>query len=288
MKQFKTIMFLSIFILYGGVEAKNREENPDENPLYLLSNKAVSIGIGSQREYDTYLSPLLYKGTGLTLMSEQLKHFSRRSNKFSWYSEPTFRIGLVENPAKNATMIPFSLRYFLGMYYHIRPVQNMNILVGPMWNMDLGGRSLLSNQNNPASFIWNTNIWASAMAYYHVPLRRRTLTFREHFALPLADVMFSPDYMQSYYDILEVGSSDNIIVFTSPVERLEWRNKISMDLPTRFCTFRFGFLAERTVTHVNKLETRSTNLSFLIGWVYNFTTFKNRNPIPKEFGNPTE
>ncbi len=259
----------------------------DETPRYLLSNKAVSVGIGSQTEHDSYLSPLLYKGSVFTVMSEQLKFFSLRSNKFSWYSEFDFQIGALENPAQSAVMLPFTLRYFFGVHWHIRPVKNMNILVGGMVNSDLGGRLLLQNQNNPFSVNAATNLWVSAMGYYHLPLRRTTLTFREHFAMPAGGIMFSPEYMQTYYDISMSGKLGNNIVLTSFGGRLAWRNKISMDLPVSFCTFRFGFLAERTVTNVNLLETRSTNLSFLVGLVYNFSTFKGNKPVPDEFHNPT-
>ena len=274
-----TFLFLLLFPFYLMAEG--------ESPRYLLSNKAISIGSGSQREYDSYLSPLLYEGSGFTLMSERLKYFSLRSNKFSWYSEGNFQIGLLDNPAQSATMMPFTFRYFFGVHRHIRPVQNMNILVGAMGNMDLGGRLLMQNQNNPYSLNWSTNLWISAMGYYHLPLRRTTLTFREHFAMPIGGVMFSPEYMQTYYEIFVLGKTDNVIVPTSFGERLAWRNKISMDLPVPFCTFRLGFLAERTVTNVNLLETRSTNLSFLVGLVYNFSTFRGNKPISEEFHNPT-
>jgi len=259
-----------------------------ENPRFLLSNKAISIGIGSQREHDSYLTPLLYNGSAFTLMSERLKYFSLRSDEFSWYSEGNFQVGLLENPAGTATMMPFALRYFLGSHYHIRPVPNMNILVGGMWNMDLGGRLLMRNQNNPYSLNWNTNLWISAMGYYHLHLWKRTFTFREHFSMPFVGFMFSPNYMQTYYEIFVLGHTDNTLKLTSLGQRLAWRNKISVDVPVSFCTFRFGFLAERSVTEVNLLETRSTNLSFLAGLVYNFATFKGNRAIPAEFHDATK
>ena len=281
MKKIKSIfLYLSLFSFSVNLLAEG------ETPRYLLSNKAVSVGIGSQREYDSYLSPLLYEGSGFTLMSERLKYFSLRSDKLSWYSEGNIQLGLLNNPAKSGTMIPFTFRYFFSVHRHIRPVQNMNILVGAMANMDLGGRFLMQNQNNPYSLNWSTNLWISAMCYYHLPLRRTTLTFREHFAMPVGGVMFSPEYMQTYYEIFALGHTGNVLLLTSFGGRLAWRNKISMDLPVPFCTFRFGFLAERTVTNVNLLETRSTNLSFLVGLVYNFSTFKGNKPIPEEFHNP--
>ena len=282
MKKLKIIfLFLSLFPFQFNLWAET------ESPRYLLSNKAISVGIGSQREYDTYLSPLLYKGSGFTLMSERLKYFSLYSDKFSWYGEGSFWVGLLENPAGNATMIPFLFRYFWGAHYHIRPIRNMSILAGGMCNMDFGGRLLMRNQNNPYSLDWNTNLLISAMGYYHLHLWKRTFTFREHFAMPFAGLMFSPNYMQTYYEIFVLGQTDNTIRATSFGERLAWRNKISVDVPVSFCTFRFGFLAERSVTNVNLLETRSTNLSFLAGLVYNFSTFRGNKPIPAEFHDPT-
>jgi len=280
-------LFLFLLLLMFSVNLWSETETETESPRFLLSNKAVSVGIGSQKVHDSYLSPLLYKGSEFTVMSERLKYFSLRSDNYSWYSELNFQLGLLDNPAQSATMIPFVLRYFWGTHYHIRPTQNVNILAGAIVNMDLGGRFLMQNQNNPYSLDANANLWISAMGYYHLHLWKRTFTFREHFAMPFAGLMFSPNYMQTYYEIFVLGATENTIRATSFGNRLAWRNKISVDVPVSFCTFRLGFLAERTVTEVNLLETRNTNLSFLAGLVYNFSTFRGKQPIPAEFHDPT-
>ena len=87
-----------------------------DSTSYLLSNRAVSLSIGSQKEYDTYLSPLIYKGVSFSISSERLKYFTPKSQNFSMFSEGVFKIGVVNNPAKTASMIPFLIRYFWGAH----------------------------------------------------------------------------------------------------------------------------------------------------------------------------
>jgi hypothetical protein len=275
-----TFIFFCLFFLHG-------KAGSDTNPVYSLMNHALSVGIGSMHEYDSYLSPLLYKGSGFTLMSERLKYFKPDFDKLSWFSEAVFQIGTTENPARNTNMFPLYFKYFIGVHYHWRPVKNLNLLGGSLLNMELGGRFQMANQNNPFSLSLNTNLWLSTMAYYHIPLRKRTLTIRNHFAMPFIGSMFSPHYTQTYYEIFGLGHTDGVITYSSFHKRMAWRNKLSLDIPVSCFTFRTGFLAERTVTKVNHLETRTTNLSFLVGFVYSFNSFKGNKEIPSEFKNPT-
>ena len=85
-----------------------------------------------------------------------------------------------------------------------------------------------------------------------------------------------------------MGYTENVVKTTSFCQRIAWRNKLTIDIPISFCTIRTGLQAERTVTNVNHLDVRSTSISFVLGLVYNFTTFKGNKSVPSIFLNPTE
>ncbi|MCQ2216942.1 MAG: DUF3316 domain-containing protein [Paludibacteraceae bacterium] len=255
---------------------------------YSLTNRAVTLSLGAWRSYDSYLSPLLYKGAGFKLMDERLKMMTKNFDKVSRYSETNLSIASLLNPAETSNMMYFDFQGVTGAHYHLRPVKNMNLLLGSLLDVELGARYNTVNQNNPVSMIFDANLWVSAMCYYHIRLKSRTFTLRDHFSMPFVGVMFSPNYMQTYYEIFSLGNYDGVFPVTSFGSRWQWRNKLSIDMPIKPCTFRVGLLAERSVTEVNKLETRTMNVSAMFGLVYNFNTFKGTQKIPADYRNPVE
>ncbi|HOI27402.1 MAG TPA: DUF3316 domain-containing protein [Paludibacteraceae bacterium] len=255
---------------------------------YHLTNRAVTLSIGNSRIYDSYLSPLLYKGSGISLMDERVSFLSKKLDYLSKYTEFACNADFTNNPSETASILGLSFRGFTGVHYHMKPIKNMNLMLGGLANVDLGGRYQNRNQNNPYSMILNANLWASVMCYYHIPLKKRTLTIREHFSMPFVGVMFSPNYAQTYYEIFSESQYDGTFPITSFGSRFQWRNKLSLDFPIRICTFRVGLLMERTVTNVNELETRNMNVSCMVGLVYNYLTFKGSKRIPAELRNPVE
>ena len=288
---FSAVLLLATSSVKAGVKAIGDDTAPESSAPrynYSLTNRAVTLSMGSWRAYDSYLSPLLYKGSGLKLMDERLKMMTKNYDKLSRYSETNLSFSSLWNPAETASMMYFTVEGVTGAHYHLRPAKNFNVLVGSLINLELGARYNSVNQNNPISMVFDANMWASAMCYYHIHLKNRTLTFRDHFSLPFVGVMFSPNYKQTYYEIFSLGNYDGVFPVTSFGTRWQWRNKFSFDLPANFCTFRFGVLAERAVTEVNNLETRTMNVSAMLGVVYNFNTFKGNQKIPADYRNPIE
>ncbi|MCQ2193742.1 MAG: DUF3316 domain-containing protein [Paludibacteraceae bacterium] len=255
---------------------------------YNLTNRAVTLSMGPWRAYDSYLSPLLYKGGGLKWMDERLKMMTKNMDKLSRYYEMNTSFAAMSNPAETASMLYFTIEGVTGVHYHLRPIKNMNLLLGGLVNGEAGLRYSMVNQNNPASLVLDANLWASVMCYYHIRLRNKTLTLRDHFSTPFVGVMFSPNYKQTYYEIFSLHNYDGVYPVTTFGSRWQWRNKLSLDLPIKICTFRFGVLAERSVTEVNLLETRTMNVSAMLGLVYNFNTFKGTKAIPADYRNPVE
>ena len=53
------------------------------------------------------------------------------------------------------------------------------------------------------------------MAIWDLRINHRPLTLRYQLNLPLAAVMFMPNYGQSYYEIFTLGHWDGVVNFTS-------------------------------------------------------------------------
>lgn len=256
--------------------------------VFLMSNACTWLSAGRINMYDSYLSPLLYKGSSLSIGHERLKYYSERSDKFSQYMNLVVNLGLAENPAKNATMSKILFYYDYGAHFHLRPMDNLTVMLGGYSNIDLGVRLLMRNGNNPASAVVNSNVWLSAIGSYRIKAKRRVVTLRDHLSIAAVGVMFSPKYTQTYFDIFYEGGSDGVVKFTSFGERFAIKNRFTVDVPLRRITLRAGFDAERTVTDVNLNEARDTQFTFLVGFVKNVYSFSGRERIPAGFKNPAE
>lgn len=264
------------------------EDAESDSEVFLMSNTCTWLSAGKNNMYDSYISPLLYKGSSLSLGHERLKYYSEHSDKFSQYMNFAVNLALAENPAKNATMSKFLFYYNYGAHYHLRPTDSFSLKLGGYSNVDLGVRLLMRNGNNPASAIVNSNLWFSAIGSYKIKARNRVVTLCNHLSVAVFGAMFSPKYTQTYFDIFYEGGSDGVVKLTSFGERFAIKNRFTVDVPLKKITFRAGFDAERTVTEVNLNETRDTQFTFLVGFVKNIYSFSGRERIPAGFKNPAE
>ena len=79
--------------------------------------------------------------------------------------------------------------------------------------------------------------------------------------------MFSPAFGQSYYELFTLGNRDHNVCLTTPFNAPSFRNQLTVDLPLRRCTLRFGYLADIRQSHVNDIRHHTFSHAFLIGWV---------------------
>nr|WP_297161999.1 DUF3316 domain-containing protein [uncultured Dysgonomonas sp.] len=239
------------------------------NSLYAQSedkitstNSATLIGIGNSNLYDTYLSPLKYKGTSLHIFNERMRKTSWFNNKFTRQQLIDLEITKTDNPAGNATQYSVLLGYSLGGHYNLVKTDKFRLSAGALWNISGGVLYNQRNSNNPASARAYSNIQLSAIAFYNW----KQITFRGQLDTPVMGILFSPHYGQSYYEI-SLGNSVDVLNFASLHNQRGLRTYFTADIPISKISLRVGYLGAYYQTRIHNLQTHNYSNSFVIGLV---------------------
>lgn len=229
--------------------------------LTLTTNNTWMFGFGVANMYDTYLSPLKYKGYSIRIFNEKMRRTTWFNYRFDKQQIFGFEFSKGDNPAKNATDYWFLLDYRLGGHYRIIQNNNFRLGIGGLWDIDLGVLYNDRNGNNPASARFYSNFNASIMASYKLS----RFAIRWQLDSPLMGMLFSPKYGQSYYEI-SLGNSAKIVNFASLHNQRALRNYITVDVPVNKYIIRVGYLGSYYQTKVHNILTHHYTNSFVIGF----------------------
>lgn len=240
-----------------------------------LTSSVKMVGIGGTNILDTYLSAEKYHGTEIRYLSHTTR--STRVRNFTQILIHQGDLSLSGNRADNndemAGMYNFQYawrynRNFLGSRLHVEAGAGIDFNLGFIYN--------LRNGNNPAQAKASLNIAPSAAVAYDFNISRHKFQVRYEVMAPLAGLMFSPNYGQSYYEIFNKGDYDHNIVPTTFVSAPSLRHMVSLDFPLWHTWFRIGYLGDFQQAKVNNLKYHTYSNMFMIGVVRHFSIIKNR------------
>lgn len=226
-----------------------------------ITNNTITASIGSANMYDTYLSPLEYKGFSIHLMYEQMRRTTWFNYKF--YKQQIFELDFSkgDNPAKNVSEFWGLLSYRLGGHYMLYRTDAFRFGLGGFWDINAGVLYNERNGNNPASARAYSNLNLSATASY----KFKKFAIRWQIDTPFIGILFSPRYGQSYYEI-SLGNSVGVVNFASLHNQRALRNYLTVDIPINKYTIRVGYLGSWYQTKVNSIQTHHYTNSFVIGF----------------------
>jgi len=257
----KVIYFIICITIYSSsVFAQDTNADP---PIPRPANTATLVGIGGSNLYDTYLSPLEYKGTSIRIIHERIKQSSWFDNKFTRQQIIELELADGENPAKNAKEYWLMLAYNWGGHYNLVKTHNFRFSAGAILNASIGVLYNERNSNNPASARAYGNLNLSAIAFYNW----KWMTFRWQLDSPVMGILFSPHYGQSYYE-MSLGNTVGTAHFASLHNQRALRSYLTADFPVGNITFRVGYLGSFYQTKVNELQTHTYSNSFIAGIVF--------------------
>lgn len=241
--------------------------------------RSTMVGAGMANVFDTYLSPLEYKGPELRFLHESMRMTGLLDGNVSKQRIIQVNLSYTDNISQTSNSWAGMVNWTYALHYQFRVSPEFKILFGPMIDLNGGFIYNLRNSNNPAQAKAYGSIDASAMAIYKFKIGNYPLVLRYQANLPLMGLMFSPEYGQSYYEIFSLGHGGKNILFTSLHNAPSLRQMLTLDFPVGKTIFRAGYLCDLQQAKVNNLKSHLYSHNFMLGFVRNFHLLRGKNRI---------
>ena len=276
----------------------------DELPRPVTNILSLRLGLGKMR--DTYLAPLLYTGSNISLEGQRWR-MHRNLDWTSWQqADIMFSTG--EDHGHDSEAWTGRLRYCYGILRRwseslsllSNPSNSSNLsnpsesfgspwsfYLGPYAGIDLGFdyNLKLASSNNPASARVTTNLGAAGAVCYRfqTPAAQGMRVMLQAHA-PLLGMGFRPEYGASYYETFYLDSSSDTFHFTSLHNQQDFDVQLAVDFPLAVIPWfrkfdsvvRLGGSYHIETMDINDITTRYSSLEFVIGWVYQYLPFSRR------------
>lgn len=240
---------------------------PDSTDQTRYLTRTTMYGVGFTNVFDTYLSPQEYKGVDFRIARESMRMTRLMGGNVSQQIFFQADLGYTHNRVDNNNTFSGLANWNYALHYNFRLTPQFKLLAGGMADLNGGFVYNLRNGNNPAQARAYINVGASGMAIWDLRIKHRPLTLRYQLNLPLAGVMFMPNYGQSYYEIFTLGHWDGVVNFTSLHNQPSLRQLLTADLQLGRTTLRLAYLWDAQQAKVNEIKTHTYSHVFMVGVV---------------------
>lgn len=243
--------------------------------------KSTQYGLTLLNNLDTYLSGYDHTGLGLHLSHENFR--DARTGNCRWKYQTLFHATAgYAIQGSNTQLTALASQSWSG-YHPFNVAKGLTLLAGAQLQLEGGALYNPANGNNPVSVKLRTAIAATGMAIYHFPVRHWEWTARYQIDIPLAGVMFAPQFGQSYYEIFGLGHAKGIVAFTHPGNNPSWRHTLSLDIPLRIkrhsTTLRISYTADMFQSNINDTRCHIYRHAFTFGFARTIFKIKEENWI---------
>ena len=212
------------------------------------------VGTGPTKVLDTYLSAEHFSGTGFTFLSGVARHRTHRQ----WYTllQHQASVASTHDRSHDIKMLEACYRFTAARLRKWQPWQTPLILeAGGAVGTDMGALYNTLGGNNPGQARFGLYLMPVVAAGWHTLIAGRKAGIRAEVELPLAGIMFSPNYGQSYYEIFSRGDNDHNIVPTTFVCAPNFRLQLMLNYRiSKRCALQAGYLGDLRQASVNKLK----------------------------------
>lgn len=230
------------------------------------------FGVGKSALYDSYLSPLDYRGPSLSISMTNERTARWGKGRVDSYARWAIVGTMAENAVGNADFYDGTVDFSLGWHYRWSFPRHWTLRAGALAELSFGGTYSSRNGNNPAQGRAALDVAASVMADYDFRLLSRLFSLRLQADAPVVGMMFSPQYGQSYYEIFSLGHTSGIVHPTwtgnCPTARLE----ATVSFPTGRNRWTFGYVADIRQSSLGGLKRHAWRHNLVVG--YAFRCFK--------------
>lgn len=248
-------------------------------------NRTWLFGAGHSALYDEYLSPLDYAGPSASIGMQNTRSTRWANGAVSQLTQFEFNGTYAHSPGKHGRFYDGQFTVGFGWFYNFTPKvdRGWNLALGGLAEFSGGGTYSTRNGNNPAQGRAAFDVAPSAIFTYafRAPVRFRIFSdepnavepvehlcrLRVQLDVPLAGLMFSPQYGQSYYELFSLGHYDHNVCFTYPVNAPSARLQATLHVPvSRHTQFVIGYRGEARQSHVNNLGRHAWENGAVIGF----------------------
>jgi len=228
--------------------------------------RTTLFGVGRTSQYDTYLSPLAYKGPSAALLHNTQRPLVRNQNVL-FHTITHLDFSHTRNPAHTAYYVGGDFRFDAGWHYRWgQLLPHLQLKAGLQAGTSVGFLYNNRNSNNPAQARACAELSASVGGSYNLRIKKRTLTFRYQVDFPFLGAMFSPRFGQSYYNLFYQHNYDHNVLLTHPANALSLRQFLSLSLPLRKRSLTVGYLSDLRQATPHHLRQHRYARCLVIGW----------------------
>lgn len=262
----KVLLFFLLLCCHLGCRAQS-----DSLISQRVVTQSVQAGYGSSSILDTYLTPEKFSGQTVTLLT--IRELQRKESPWSTMIQNQVHLSTAKDRAGHESELEMCYNLLAGRFYGWHFLgDELKIQAGAMANLGLGAiYNTRNNSNNPAQGRLSLMVMPSAVATYRLPFWQKRITVRYEAELPLAGIMFSPNYGQSYYEIFSQGNYDHNIVPTTFVSMPTFRQQLTVLYNiSRRTTLSLGYLGDYQQAKVNHLKQHVSSHSVMLGMTRRF------------------
>lgn len=228
-------------------------------------DRTTEIAVGHVNRLDTYLSPLEYKGTDFRFISD-VTRYGKKDWDIKFTHEGCFDVS--HNPTDNGNAIAGHYDFAFAMMHRWKMMDGkLTLHLGGMSELYLGfAYNTHNSANNPAQGYASLALGGAGMASYQLKIGKKTFVISYQARLPLAGIMFSPAYGQSYYELFYGDKADGNIVFNG-INTPSFRHQIDIGIPVgKGYTVNVGYLGDIHQAKPNKLKQHVYTNDFIVGF----------------------
>ena len=225
------------------------------------------FGIGRTNTLDTYLSPVEYVGTSLSILHRTERMARWGKGRIGVQATYAGYAAMPRSQADDDPAMEAGLSAAVAWLYGFRPVGRWTFALGGMAEAESGFTYLVRGGNNPAQGRLAVHLGMTGRVVRPFRVGRQQWEARAQVDVPLIGAIFTPNYGQSYYEIFSLGHYDKNIRATHPWNAPSARLTATLTLPLWGAHLSLGYNGEARQSHVNHLKHHTWNHHFIIGYV---------------------
>lgn len=243
--------------------------------------RSTTFGVSALNTLDTYLSGYDYTGGALYMQHENFRN--ARTGSYRWKFQTMLNATLGYTMQQYYGQVAGLASYSWGGYHPFAIGERLKLLAGVQIQAEGGALYVPGNGNNPVAVKLRAAVAASGMAIYRIPVGKQGWTARLQFDVPLAGIMFSPQFGQSYYEIFGLGHAGGVVAFAHPGNSPSWRQLLTLDIPMRWrrhsTTLRIAYTGDIFQSRVNEIRCHIYRHAISVGFVKTIFKIKQENSI---------